>query len=292
MPLPDRPTIADERGAQPYPMPGRALAPRFGGTSLFYLSARGMGDGLWRLQDGEALEIWKGADGAVSEPAAVSPDGRHVAVVLNQGGKRHLTIMSADGTDSRALASSIDTQGTADWSPDAAWIVTGGRDAQGPALFKIPVDGGMPVRLVSGQAINPVWSPNGNLIVYSGPNVGGLAPLLACDRTARVSSCRRSQSAEVAIASCQTDRGWWTLLAVRIRALRDGGWGPGRLLAARSRHGDPPSAHSPQQQKRRPGSNGVRHHAGRQKHRVRPGAGKLPYSDRHGDARNLTIFRL
>ena len=31
-------------------------------------------------------------------------------------------------------------QGTADWSPDGAWIVTGGRDAQGPGLFKIPVE--------------------------------------------------------------------------------------------------------------------------------------------------------
>ena len=42
VPLLDR--LADERDAQPYPLPeptGIALAPRFGGTSLFYLSARG-----------------------------------------------------------------------------------------------------------------------------------------------------------------------------------------------------------------------------------------------------------
>ena len=39
---------------------------------------------------------------------------------------------------------------------------------RGPGLFKIPVDGGVPVRLVSGQAVNPVWSPDGKLIVYGG----------------------------------------------------------------------------------------------------------------------------
>ena len=90
---------------------------------MFYLSARGTGDGLWRVQDGQASEVWKGADGALSEPPAVSPDGSRVAVVVRQEGKRHLAIMSADGTSSRTLAPSIDIQGaagqgTADWSPD------------------------------------------------------------------------------------------------------------------------------------------------------------------------------
>ena len=91
--------------------------------------------------------------------------------------------MSADGTNSRTLAPSLEIQGaagqgTADWSPDGAWIVTGGRDAQGPGLFKIPVDGGAPVRLVAGQAVNPVWSPDGNLIVYAGTFVAGQVALL------------------------------------------------------------------------------------------------------------------
>jgi Tol biopolymer transport system component len=45
-------------------------------------------------------------------------------------------------------------------------------------LFKIPIDGRPPVLLVSGQVINPVWSPKGSLIVYGGPVVGGQVPLL------------------------------------------------------------------------------------------------------------------
>jgi Tol biopolymer transport system component len=179
VPILDRP--AEDRDVQPYRMPtARALAPRFGGTSLFYLSARGTADGLWRFENGRSFEIRTGADGALFDPPAVSRDGSRVAVVLTKERRRRLAIMSADGTGLRGLAESIDIQGTADWSPDGRWIVTGGNDdTQGPALFKIPVDGGAPVRLVAGQAANPVWSPTGNLIVYGGALVTGqIAPLL------------------------------------------------------------------------------------------------------------------
>jgi Tol biopolymer transport system component len=175
VPLVDR--LIDDSDAQPYPMPSAsAQAPRFGGTSLFYLSlsSRGFGDGLWRVQNDQAFEVRKGADGVLSEPAAASPDGSRVAVVVRQDGKRHLAIMSADGTESRTLAASIDLrgvegQGAADWSPDGSSIVTGGDDGHGPGLFKIPVDGSTPVRLVSDEAVNPVWSPGGDLIVYAVP---------------------------------------------------------------------------------------------------------------------------
>jgi Tol biopolymer transport system component len=80
--------------------------------------------------------------------------------------------MSADGTNSRTLAASIEIQGVAgqgaaDWSPDGTRIVAGGRDEQGPGLFTIAMDGGAPVPLVRGDAFNPVWSPNDDLIVYA-----------------------------------------------------------------------------------------------------------------------------
>ena len=69
--------------------------------------------------------------------------------------------------------------GSADWSPDGNWIVTGGSDRKGPGLFKIPVGGGEPVRLTDTVGRNPVWSPDGSLIAFAGPNVFTLAPLLA-----------------------------------------------------------------------------------------------------------------
>jgi len=166
---------AEDVDARPYPLSTeRALAPRHRGASLFYLSlsTRGIGDGLWRFHDGHAFEVTKGADNVLSEPPVVSPDGSRVVVVVRQAGKRQLAIMSADGTNSRTLAPSIEIHGVvgqsaADWSPDGSWVVAAGSDGTSPGLFKIPVDGGAPVRLVEGWAYNPVYSPNGESIIYA-----------------------------------------------------------------------------------------------------------------------------
>jgi serine/threonine protein kinase/Tol biopolymer transport system component len=178
---------SSELEAEPYSLPlptGRARSPRFGGTSLFFLSSRGAGDGLWRVDGGQASLVWRDVDAALSEPPAVSRDGRFVAVVVRRDGKRHLMTMSADGGSPRTLAPAIDVhgaagQGTVDWSPDGRWIVTGGEDAQGPALFKIPVDGGAPIRLVEGKWGNPIWSPDGSRIVYAGRSLVGVVALHA-----------------------------------------------------------------------------------------------------------------
>jgi Tol biopolymer transport system component len=185
VPILDR--LAEENDVKPLAVPtvpglpvrARALAPRFGGASLFYLSSLGTGDGLWRLRDGQVTEIWKGADGALLETPAVSRDGSRVAIVLRRSGKRRLYVLSSDGAELQSIAEGIDVQGTSCWSPDGKWIVTGGSDANGSGLFKIPLEGGPAVRVVAGQALDPVWSPDGSLIVYSGTNVRTFAPLLA-----------------------------------------------------------------------------------------------------------------
>ncbi|PYV30112.1 MAG: DNA-binding protein, partial [Acidobacteria bacterium] len=116
----DRP--AEERDAKPFTLPSvNAIAPRFGGASLFYLSSLGAGDGLWRYQDGQALEIWKGADGALLEPPGVSPDGQRVTIVLRRSGKLRLHVVSADGAEIQPVAHALDVLGTACWSPDGKW---------------------------------------------------------------------------------------------------------------------------------------------------------------------------
>ena len=80
---------AGEADVQPYPLPvptDRALGPRFRGTSLFYLSGSGAGDGLWKLQGGQASEVRRDLGGALTEPAAISHDGSRVALVVREGG--------------------------------------------------------------------------------------------------------------------------------------------------------------------------------------------------------------
>jgi Tol biopolymer transport system component len=178
VPILDRPATEDD--TKPFLLPtASASAPRFVKGSVFYLSSGGAGNVLWRYNGGEAREIWRATDGALFEQPAVAADGGRLAVALRRGGKLRLHVLSADGAEIGALTDAIDVRGAASWSADSHWIVTGGNDARGPGLFKIPVDGGEPVRLVEGQALDPVWSPDGSLIVYAGANVGTQAPLLA-----------------------------------------------------------------------------------------------------------------
>jgi Tol biopolymer transport system component len=177
--VPLQEAMVAERDVEPYAVPAfRALAPRFGGSSLFFLSTSGRADGLWRHDESGAVLIRRGTDGPLVEPPAVSRDGTRVAVQVRNGPRRHLAVMAADGTDVRTVAPSVDVKGLADWSPDGTTIVTGGNDGGGDGLFTVPADGTSPRRLVHGQAFNPVWSPKGDLIVYAG-TVGGQVPLLA-----------------------------------------------------------------------------------------------------------------
>jgi serine/threonine protein kinase/Tol biopolymer transport system component len=168
VPISDRPAGEDQ--VQPYVLPNvRALAPRLRGTSLFFLSSLSGGDGLWRYRDNQALELWKGSDGPLLAPAAISGDGKRVAITVRRQGKIRLTLMGDDGSNLTSLAESLDARGSATWSPDGQWIAIGGEDGMGPGLFKIPADGGPPVRLTKTVSTNPVWSPDSSLIFYGGP---------------------------------------------------------------------------------------------------------------------------
>src|SRR5262245_45162151 len=179
VPILDR--LAGESDVKPYPLPSvRALMPRFGADALFYVSSQGAGgEGLWRHQNGEVIEICRGATAALLEPPAVSADGRRVAFVLRQNGSLRLHVETGEGTESQDLASTLAIRGAPCWSPDGKWIVIGGNDGKGEGLFKIPVDGGEAVRVATGPAANPVWSPDGTIIVYAGANAVGHTPLLA-----------------------------------------------------------------------------------------------------------------
>jgi Tol biopolymer transport system component len=172
--------VVEEKEVTAFPLPTtHARAPRFGGGSLFYLSSRDGADGLWSSRDGKALEIWKGSDGALHSPPAVSANGNSVAFALSRNGKQLLHVIAADGTGLRPLSSDVDVRGTASWSPDGQWIVAAGSDRNGAGLFKLPANGGTPVRIATGPFLDPVWSPRGDLIVYCGTQVFTLAPLQA-----------------------------------------------------------------------------------------------------------------
>ena len=68
---------------------------------------------------------------------------------------------------------------------------------EGDPLFKVPVDGGAPVRLVDGvDAVisNPVWSPDGRFILYSEGKGTATVRLQGITPDKRPFPCRRSGS--------------------------------------------------------------------------------------------------
>ena len=97
VPLLDR--QAEDRDAQPYPLPTGAGA----GTALrrdivVLFVRRGTGDGLWRVQDGQASEVRRGADGgavraargvARRKPRRDRRQTRREAASVNRVGGRH-----------------------------------------------------------------------------------------------------------------------------------------------------------------------------------------------------------
>jgi hypothetical protein len=174
-------SVADEGAATRLALPtARSAAPRFGpDSSLFYLASRSGADGVWRLSGGQAREFWRPSEGAVIGAAAVSPDGGRVCFPVRRQGRSTLYCMGADGTGARPVAEALDVRGAASWSPDGKWIAVGAMDGAGVRVFKVAVDGGTPVRLVDSVSSNPVWSPDGTFILYSGTARARSVPLKA-----------------------------------------------------------------------------------------------------------------
>jgi serine/threonine protein kinase len=173
-------TIATELNVTKYAIPVlQAQAPRFGDKAIYFLSSRGMGDGLWKYGDGVLLEVWSGARSSLSEVPSISPDGQSVAIALKREGKQHIHLIGPDGSNLRLLSDSIDVRGTSSFSPDGKWIAIAGIDAQGQGLFKISIVDGRYEKIIEGVVLDPVWSPKGDLIVYGGKQLSGFLTLEA-----------------------------------------------------------------------------------------------------------------
>jgi Tol biopolymer transport system component len=172
--------IADESSARRVELPSvHAVSPRYGPDYYVYVSTSSAGNGLWRFKDGSAVEIWRADGGGQLATPAVSVDGARVAFTVRQGGRGRLYVINSNGTGPHTIADSLDARGTVSWSPDGRWIAVCADAGAGNRLFKVPIDGGAPVRLVDELSSSPAWSPDGAFIVYAGPQVGALMPIKA-----------------------------------------------------------------------------------------------------------------
>ena len=181
LPIADR--VMEESDATQLSLPTtRGLSPRWGPGYIVYRAPRGGTDGLWRREEGgAATELWSGLDGRVVAGPAVSRSGQRLAFLVQRHGATRLYVMNADGGGARRVAEGLDVRGAPAWSPDDRWLaVAANRDGE-PNLFKVPVGGGEPVTLVEDYAIDPVWAPSGEFLVYSGADVGTNFPVKAAN---------------------------------------------------------------------------------------------------------------
>jgi len=165
--------IVEESGVSRIPLPAvRSLAPRIGPDYMLYLSSKGGDDGIWKLADGTAVELWNGSLGRVLAGPAIAPDGRRIAFAAQKSGRNKLYYMNSDGTGVTELAASLNVRGAPSWPPAGEWLTVPADQGKGAGLFKVPLDGGPAIQLVDEPVMNPVWSPDGQFLVYAGVEVG------------------------------------------------------------------------------------------------------------------------
>ncbi|HUM12804.1 MAG TPA: DNA-binding protein [Myxococcaceae bacterium] len=171
---------ADMSRAERIPLTtGNSSSPRLGTEALFYVSSTGSGDGLWKLERGVATELWRSPGAQIVGAPAPEPGGQRVAFSVRRTGRGALTLVNADGTGVRTLWGALDIQGTPAWAPDGRGLTVAARVDGIPRLFTVPLVGGAPVPLVTEHSVDPVWSPSGDLVVFSGADVGTTFPLKA-----------------------------------------------------------------------------------------------------------------
>lgn len=159
---------------------GNGSSPRFGDGFLLYVSSKGTSDSIWKLEDGHVTELWSAAETRVVGGPSIARDGRRIAFTLRPpDGRMLLSVVNIDGTDARTVPTSLELEGAPAWAPDGATITVAGHVDGVPKLFNVPLDGRPPARILNEHAVDPVWSPAGDMVLYSGADIGMTFPLRA-----------------------------------------------------------------------------------------------------------------
>ena len=124
------------------------------------------GNSIWAMQaDGSgAMQLTPTSEFNLSY-FRVSPNGRYVVFTSWKTGRPHLWRMDIDGTNLRQLTNGQYDYNYPDFLPDGAWVIYTKIGAE-KGIWKVPIDGGDPVRLIEGNADVPVVSPDGQTIAY------------------------------------------------------------------------------------------------------------------------------
>ena len=169
--------IADSPSKTSTPTPlalstGAGFFPRFGPNYFLYVASAGGSDSIWKLESGTGAELWSAPGARILAAPVISHDGRSIAFSVRQNARSRLYVMQADGTNAHPVSASLDLQGASAWAPDDRAVISAANERGVPHLFRLPVDHGAPVPFVKEYAVDPVWSPDGRFLVYSGADIG------------------------------------------------------------------------------------------------------------------------
>lgn len=189
VPIGDEPTGADAAQRIPLAVVG-GRSPRTGPGYLLYVSSRSGGESLWKFAGGSATELWSAPDARIVGGAAISPDGKRVAFTAGEGDALRLYVMHADGSGLRAMPEALSVRGAPSWSPDGSSLAVSAIESGAPALLRIDVATQRTSIVRREAASDPVFTPDGARILYSGAEVGTTFPIRATDAGGRSAPLR------------------------------------------------------------------------------------------------------
>ena len=163
-----KPTLLDTNGS----------APRPGRDSILYVALRAGRHGIWTRRDGDARELWGSAHARIVGRPALATDGR-VAFAVSERRKTLLYVVDPDGKSPQLLSDALTLRGDLAWAPDGQSLVAAVVQDGEPRLMRISLRGEPALTLVSEYSLDPVWSPDGRFLVYSGADVGTSFPVRA-----------------------------------------------------------------------------------------------------------------
>jgi eukaryotic-like serine/threonine-protein kinase len=127
---------------------------------IIYESRTGGNSDLW-IMDADGRNQKQLTDDPYNERFALAtPDGRYV-VFLSARSVLQLWRMDIDGSNAKRLT---DFAITATMSPDGKWVAYTTFGPGGFTIWKISIDGGEPVQVISKYSLSPAISPDGELI--------------------------------------------------------------------------------------------------------------------------------
>jgi Tol biopolymer transport system component/DNA-binding winged helix-turn-helix (wHTH) protein len=132
---------------------------------LIYGSRASGNADLWLMDTDGKNQKQLTVDTALEGQPTVTADGRFIAFLSNRAGTYNIWRMNADGSHLQRLTDGP-WENTPSFSPDGKWIVYNGVFQAKPVLWKIPAEGGTPVRLTNEVSVRPAVSPDGKMVAH------------------------------------------------------------------------------------------------------------------------------